>query len=119
VGRQRGAAHQHGDVRLRRRAREREVALVGRHRGAAHGRDAERRVVGASEELRLLRARRSIDEHPRHEGELVPDRAIGAQRRAGLHAAGAVAENGTRQHAPGGVLEIFQRQDVFELHYSR
>ena len=54
-----GAAQDHRDVGLRRGAREHEVAVVGGDRGAAHRRDAERRVVGAPEERRLLRASRT------------------------------------------------------------
>ena len=96
---------------LRARARGRRV---GRQRADAHRRDAERRVVGPAEQHRLLRAGRGVDQHARHEGELVPGREVRPERCAGLYAARAVAENGTRQHPPRGVLEIFEREKVFE-----
>jgi hypothetical protein len=92
-------------------AREDDVAPVGRHRAAAHGREAEGGIVGLAEERRLRRPRGDVHQHARHEGVSVEGGAVGAQRRVGLGAARNVAVHRSRQVPPRGFFEILERED--------
>jgi len=105
---QRRSAHDHRDICLRCRIRHDQVAAVGVQRADADRRDAERRRVGATEKRCLLRALRHVDEHARQEAELREGGAIVVQRPVRLDGAGHVAEDGSRQIAARGGLEVVE-----------
>ena len=94
---------------------EHEIALVGGHRGPAHRRDAERRVVGAAEQGRLLSARRCVHQRLDDERHLVPLLAVAAQRGVGLRAAGDVAVDRARHVPARRLLQILQCEYLLQM----
>ncbi len=112
--RERGAALDHDRVQLRRDLGEDGVAHVGGERSAAHRGKAERQIVGAPKDRRLLVARPGADQHARQELELAEGGAVSCQRSVRLHAARDVAEDGAWEEAARGLLEIVQAQYSLE-----
>jgi hypothetical protein len=78
--RQRRRAHDEGDSRLRRLARQRHVAVIGDQRAHPHRRDAERVAIALAQETCRLVAVGDIDQHARHEIELRIGGTVGRER---------------------------------------
>ena len=108
--RQRRAAQNHRHVFRGRRQRQRQIALKRRERSAAHRCDAERAVVGLAEQRGFGRAARDVDQHARHQRDVVEHRTVPVERHIALDAARHVTENRPRDVASRGRLEILQRQ---------
>jgi hypothetical protein len=112
---QRRAALDHDRVELRRDFGEHSVAIVGGEGSPPHRREAERQIVGAPEDRRLLVAGAGVDQHARQEVVLREGGAVAVERCIRFHGARDVAEDGPRQVAARRLLEVVEAQYVLQM----